>query len=272
MNREIKKLKKISIELRLRILKIIYLTKASHIGSIFSCLDIILYIYKKIIKFKKNNSTHDFVLSKGHSGLGLYSCLSSLGIITDKVLNTYYTNGSKLSGHVSHFGIKGIDFSTGSLGHGLSIGCGLAYGNNLKKNKRKTFVLMSDGECDEGSVWEAALFAAHFKLNNLVCIIDYNKLQSLKKVSDTIKLEPFVKKWESFGWKVKEANGHNFRSLDTCLKTSNKSNKPLCVIAHTTKGKEVSFMENSVLWHYRSPNDKEFKLAKKELENKLVNI
>ena len=128
---------------------------------------------------------------------------------------------------------------------------------------------MSDGECDEGSVWEAALFAAHFNLNNLICIIDYNKIQSLKKVSQTIKLEPFVKKWQSFGWKVIQTDGHNYKSLKNNFAKINKSNKPICIIAHTIKGNGVSFMQNSVLWHYRAPNQKEYFLAKKELESKL---
>ena len=263
------KFKSISNKLRLKILKIINDTRASHIGSIFSCLDIILYIYIKIIKFKNKSPNHDFILSKGHAGLGLYTCLSYLKIISERKLNTYYKNGSKLSGHVSHHGVEGVEISTGSLGHGLSIGCGLAYGNKLNKNKKKTFVLMSDGECDEGSVWEAALFAAHFNLNNLICVIDYNKIQSLKKVSQTIKLEPFVKKWQSFGWKVIQTDGHNYKSLKNNFAKINKSNKPICIIAHTVKGNGVSFMQNSVLWHYRAPNEKEYFFAKKELENKL---
>lgn len=255
--------------LRLRILELIYKTKASHIGSIYSCLDIIFFLYAKIIKLKKKKSNHDFILSKGHSGLALYVTLAHLNIINGKKLDSYYSNGSKFSGHVSHYDIPGIDFSTGSLGHGLSIGCGLAYGNMLKKNKKMTYVLMSDGECDEGSVWEAALFASHNKLKNLVCIIDYNKLQSLTTVKNTLNLEPFSDKWKSFGWIVREIDGHNFKSLKKVFLKKNFS-KPLCIIAHTTKGKGVSFMENSVLWHYRSPNDFEFNLAKKELQ-KIIN-
>ena len=252
--------------LRVRILELIHKTKASHIGSIYSCLDIIFFLYKKIIKFKKKKvANHDFILSKGHSGLALYVSLAHLKIINQKSLDTYYTNGSKFSGHVSHHNIPGIDFSTGSLGHGLSMGCGLAFGNMLRKNKKITYVLMSDGECDEGSVWEAAMFASHHKLNNLVCVVDYNKLQSLTKVKDTLNLEPFVDKWQSFGWTVIEIDGHNFKSLKEVF-LKKKLSKPLCILAHTIKGKGVSFMENSVLWHYRSPDDLEFELAKKELQ------
>jgi len=267
MDTEQKIFKKISIKLRLKILEIIYKTKASHIGSIFSCLDIILFIYTRVIKFKNKVPDQDFILSKGHAGLGLYTCLTHKNIISKKKLSSYYQNGSRLSGHVSHYGVEGIEISTGSLGHGLSIGCGFAYGNRLNKSQKKTFVLMSDGECDEGSVWEAALFAAHFKLKNLVCIIDYNKLQSLKKVNETIKLEPFAKKWKSFGWNVIETNGHNYESLKKSFKNIYKSKKPTCILAHTIKGKGVSFMHNSVLWHYRSPNEKEYDLAKKELKS-----
>ncbi len=171
--------------LRLKCLDIIKNTGASHIGSIFSCLDIIVYIYSYIIKFKNLNSNHDFILSKGHAGLAVYLTLFLKKIINHKILNSYYKNGSKLSGHISHYKVPGIEISTGSLGHGLSIGCGFAYANKLKKNLRKTFVLISDGECNEGSIWEAALFASHKKLNNLICIIDYNKIQSLESVKKT---------------------------------------------------------------------------------------
>ena len=253
-------------KLRLKILEIIHVSKASHIGSIYSCLDIIFFIYSKIIKFKKKKSNHDFVLSKGHAGLALYTCLNKINMISDKQLNSYYKNGSKLSGHVSHYGINGVDFSTGSLGHGLSIGCGLAYGNVLNNDKKRlTFVVLSDGECDEGSIWEAALFASHFKLNNLICIIDYNKLQSLDTVKKTMNLEPFEKKWQSFGWSVKKINGHNFNSLSRAFKINKKNKKPLCIIANTVKGKGVSFMEKNVLWHYRSPSKEELYQARKDL-------
>lgn len=181
-------------------------------------------------------------------------------------LQTHYRDGSDLCGHVSHKGIPGVEVSTGSLGHGLSIGVGMAYAAKLDEKKHRVFVLLSDGECDEGSVWEAVMFASHHKLDNLTAIIDYNKIQSLDSVVNTMNLEPFISKWQSFGWEPHEVDGHNHQELLDVLKQVPFSPaKPNVVIAHTTKGKGVSFMENSVLWHYRTARGEEFEAALAEL-------
>jgi transketolase len=168
---------------------------------------------------------------------------------------------------VSHKGIPGVELSTGSLGHGLSVGAGMAYAGKLKGAAHRIFVLLSDGECDEGSNWEAILFAAHHRLDNLVAIIDYNKIQSLAPVAETLALEPFADKWKSFGWNVREVDGHDHPALhDALIRRPMLRPQPTCIIAHTVKGKGVSFMENSVLWHYRTARGAEFDAALAELQ------
>jgi transketolase len=257
--------KKVCKRLRIKCLEIIFKSKASHIGSIYSCLDIIIYIYLNIIKFKKKIPNHDFIMSKGHAGLAVYLVLYYKKIISSKKISGYYQNGSYLSGHVSHYRNPGIEISSGSLGHGLSIGCGYAFGNMINGVNKKTIVMMSDGECNEGSVWEAVLFASHSKLKNLICIIDFNNLQSLDTIANTLDTLPLDKKFKSFGWNVIEINGHSYEDLENVFLRKFENLKPLCVIAKTVKGKGVSFMENNVLWHYRSPNFDELKLAYSEL-------
>jgi len=244
---------------------------SSHIGSILSIADILAVLYGSVLKYKSDNpqwpGRDRFILSKGHAGAGVYAALAESGFLSKDKLSTHYQNGSELSGHVSHKGIPGVEFSTGSLGHGLPVATGMALAAKINKNKHRVVVLMSDGECDEGSNWEAILFAAHHELNNLVAIIDRNKLQSIHSTEDTLSLEPFSDKWKSFGWEVVEIDGHNHEEIfNACNDISTPKNKPLCVIANTTKGKNVSFMENNVLWHYRSPQGDEYKAAMLELE------
>jgi len=182
-------------------------------------------------------------------------------------LETHYQDGSDLSGHVSHKGIPGVELSTGSLGHGLGVGVGMAKAARMREEKHRLFVLLSDGECDEGSNWEAILFAGHHKLDNLVAIVDYNKIQSLASVSETLELEPFADKWRSFGWKVREVAGHDHAALVAAFQgLPDEKDYPTVVIAHTTKGKGVSFMEDTVLWHYRCARGEEFDAALAELE------
>jgi len=244
--------------------------KSSHVGAILSVADILAVLYGKILNVKPVEpgwiSRDRFILSKGHAGAGLYAVLAEMGFFPVRELRNHYVNGSKFSGHVSHKGIPGVEISTGSLGHGLSIGAGMAYAAMLDGRRHRVYVLLSDGECDEGSTWEAILFASHHKLSNLVAIVDYNKMQSLKSVAETLALEPFTEKWRAFGWEVREVDGHDHDTLPSALTADpEKGEKPLCVIAHATKGKGVSFMENSVLWHYRSPQGEEYIKAMKEL-------
>ena len=261
---------KFSNKIRLHTLKMTSRAGTSHIGSMFSIADIVAVLFNDILQTKPNkkktkkNSKDYFILSKGHAGGIVYAALAEKGFFSLKKLKTYCKNGSTLSGHISHYKVPGVDFSSGSLGHGLSVSCGLA----LSNKKKKIFSLMSDGELDEGSNWEAILFASHHKLSNLVNIVDYNKIQSIKSTKDTLNLEPLKKKFLSFGWKVLEVDGHNHKKIFSALK--NKSpNKPLCLICHTIKGKGVDFMEKNNLWHYRTARGDEFQRAKIQIETKI---
>ena len=233
-----------SLKIRKSILKVANLSQCSHLGSNLSIVDILTVLYLNYIKSKKNS----FILSKGHACLALYCILKECGIISEKTLNSFGKNDSLLMAHASHK-VPGVEFSTGSLGHGLPVASGIALANKLNNKNFKTFVLLSDGELDEGSNWEAFLFSSYHKLKNLVVIIDYNKLQSIDSVKNTLDLEPLSQKFNAFGFKVLSIDGHNFGQIYKSL-NSNHS-KPLIIIANTTKGKGVSFMENSILWHYK---------------------
>ena len=263
--------KELANKIRLHCVKMAQSGKGSHIGSSLSIADILAVLYSDILKIDPSqpslSSRDRFILSKGHAGAAVYSVLAEKGFFSVEKLKTHYQNGSDLSGHVSHKGVPGVELSTGSLGHGLNVGVGIAKAAKLDKKNYKVFVLLSDGECDEGTIWEAAMFSSHHNLNNLTAIVDYNKLQSLDSVQNTLALEPFCDKWKSFGWTVVEVDGHNHSELNDALSFKNQKNeKPTVLIAHTTKGKGVSFMENSVLWHYRSPQGKEFEDAISELK------
>jgi transketolase len=244
---------------------------SSHVGAALSIADILAVLYGDVMHFDPadpGKADRDrFILSKGHAGAAVYATLAEVGFFPVEKLSTHYQDGSDLSGHVSHKGIPGVELSTGSLGHGLSVGAGMAYAAKLKGEQHRVFVLLSDGECDEGSNWEAILFAAHHRLDRLVAIVDYNKIQSLAPVAETLALEPFADKWQSFGWSVVEVDGHHHDDLRTALRSAPiEANQPTCIIAHTTKGKGVSFMENSVLWHYRTARGSELAAALAELE------
>jgi transketolase len=245
--------------------------KTSHIGSIFSIADIVAVLYDSILSVDPLNPADPardrFVLSKGHAGCVLYAALAEMQFFSTQELKKYCINGSLLSGHISHKGIPGIELSTGSLGHGLSVAAGMALSAKKLKSPHRAFVLMSDGECDEGSNWEAFLFAAHHRLDNLVAIVDYNKLQSLRSVNDTLRLEPLRDKLVACNWAVDEIDGHDHAALTRRLaRVPFETGKPSLLIAHTTKGRGVSFMENSVLWHYRTPQGDEYAAAVAELE------
>lgn len=234
----------------------------SHIGSILSVADIIAVLYTDVLNFRPQEPKWEgrdrFILSKGHAGASIYAALAEMGFFDVEELKTHYENGSRLSGHVSHH-LPGVDFSTGSLGHGLSAAVGMAYA--LKKDGRneRVFVVLGDGECDEGSVWEAALFANHFRLNNLVAIIDHNHMQSLDFQENTLEIEDFGSKWRAFGWNTIEIDGNVHNELKEALKQAEKNrwkseHKPTVIIANTVKGYGVSFMQNDILWHYRFPH------------------
>ena len=209
------------------------------------------------------------ILSKGHAGSAVYAALAETGFFPVEDLKHHYGNGSVLSGHVTHKGVPGAEVSTGSLGHGLAIGAGMALGARMNGQDWRTWVVLGDGECDEGSVWEAALQAAQYGLDRLTAVVDYNHMQSLTTVEKTLKLEPFEEKWRDFGWRAESIDGHDTESLKAAFaraKENAGSGKPYVILAHTVKGKGVSFMENNILWHYRTPQGDEYEAALKELE------
>lgn len=241
-----------------------HLSGGSHIGAIMSVADIVAVLYTEVMKFDPKNPKWEkrdrFILSKGHAGASIYAALAEDGFFPVEELKTHYANGSRLSGHVSHH-VPGVDFSTGSLGHGLSVGVGMAYAAKKDgKIDHKVYVVLGDGECNEGSVWEAALFANHFRLNNLVAIIDHNHMQSLDFNENTLEIENFGDKWRTFGWNVIEIDGNKHTELKAAFTKASEyektePHKPTVIIANTVKGFGVSFMENDILWHYRFPHD-----------------
>lgn len=256
--------------IRLHALRMTSTGGSSHIGAVLSMADIMAVLYGGVLRVDPARpqwpDRDRFILSKGHAGAGVYAALAERGFFDVERLSAHYQDGSNLCGHVTNKGIPGVEVSTGSLGHGLPIGTGMAYGARLDDAKHRVVVLLSDGECDEGSNWEAILFAAHHGLDNLVAIVDYNKIQSLASVAETLALEPFRQKWESFGWAVREVDGHDHDALRTAAAALPfEKGRPSCVIAHTVKGKGVSFMEHSVLWHYRTARGEEYERALREL-------
>lgn len=244
---------------------------ASHIGSSLSIADILAVLYGRILRFDPKSpewpDRDRCILSKGHGCAALYSVLAEMGYFPHEWLKTYYQNGGYLPGHATHKGIPGVEVSTGSLGHGLPLGIGMALAAKRDGITRRVFVVMSDGECDEGSNWEAALFAPHHKLDSVTIIVDHNKIQSLGNVKDVLDLHPLAEKWRAFGWSTRELDGHNIPALEEALlAVPFEEGKPSCIIAHTVKGKGISFMEDRLQYHYTPPRGDELERALAELE------
>lgn len=259
----------LATKIRVSALQMVTRARASHIGSALSISDIVAVLYGLVMKLDPkyaNWAERDrFILSKGHACVAVYGALAEVGLITHNDLLNYGTDHSVLMNHISHK-VPGVEFSTGSLGHGLPFGTGKALAARRLNKSWQTFVLLGDGELGEGSNWEAMMFAAHHHLDNLVAIVDYNKLQSLTTVDKTLRVEPLAEKARAFGWSVREINGHEHAALIESLGTTPwEIGKPSFLIAHTTKGKGVSFMENSVDWHYKSPSELQLAQALEEL-------
>ncbi len=268
---DFKLLKRGSTELLLALYK---KANAGHIGSSLSCLDILLYLYSKEIDSSRGDQ---LVLSKGHAAGALYVTLSQFGLLNED-LDTFYKDGTKLAAHPPCSGkIPAIPFGTGSLGHGLSLATGMAFAQRFGSSsqptlgEKKIFCVLSDGECNEGSTWEAALFAGHHRLQNLVVIVDANGLQGLGSTHDILDLEPFEDKWKSFNFETCVIqDGNDFQQIaDAFLQIQERSsNKPICLIARTCKGAGVSFMENQFQWHYLPMNDQQYEAALKEIRGR----
>ena len=260
----------LATRVRAHVLKMIHRARSAHIGTSFSMVDLLSVLYGSVLRidpFRPDWPDRDrFILSKGHGCAAVYAVLAEKGFFPREWLDTYYLDGSPLAGHIVHDGVPGVEVSTGSLGHGLSIGCGMALAGKHDRQFYRTFVLLSDGECDEGSTWEAVLFAPHHRLDNLVAIVDYNKIQSIGTVKEVLDLEPLAEKWRAFNWAVREIDGHDYKQIEnTLLGVPFQPGRPSCIIAHTVKGKGVSFMENQVAWHYRHPDDEQLRQALAEL-------
>lgn len=265
----LKNLAKTAKTVRTSILNMVTSGKSSHVGTALSCSDILTVLYFEVMKIDPKHpedpNRDRFILSKGHGCAAQYAVLAERGFFSKKQLKTYYKRGGLL-GHATYQMVPGMEASTGSLGHGLGIGVGMAYAGKMDAKSYRIFVVVGDGECNEGSIWEAALGAPQWKLDNLIVIVDANKIQGCGKTNDILNLEPFKKKWESFGWAVKEVDGHDLSELKASLKNVPfVSGKPSVLIAHTVKGKGVSFMENKVEWHYKSPDVDQHRQALGEL-------
>lgn len=246
---------------RVSSLKMTSAAKTSHIGACLSVIDILstLFVLKQNIQSHHNDN---IILSKGHAAAALYSVLDSMNMLEFN-LNDYCKNGSQLYGHINHHASVEIPLSTGSLGHGLPFGLGMALASKKKGTKSRTYVVVSDGELNEGTTWESALVAGHHNLNNLTVIIDRNRIQSLGFTEEIIKLDPIASKWKAFGWEVVEINGHDIGEIIETLEVDYE--KPLCIVANTIKGKGVSFMENTLEWHYQSPSLEQLEAAVQEV-------
>lgn len=256
-----------SKQIRLLTLEMVYKSSSSHIGGAFSMADIVAVLYNSVCRVFPKNPAHPerdrIYLSKGHACSSLYAGLALRGFFEpQELLNLYASDNSKYTSHASHK-VPGVELSTGSLGHALPVALGGAYAAKLKNHRWHSYVILSDGEMNEGSNWEAIMLAGHLSLSNLTIIIDVNEIQSLGNTKDVIDLNPLGEKLASFGWRVFEIDGHDHVELETSLKKTTQ--KPKAIIAKTVKGKGVSFMENDLLWHYRSPSKEEYTLAREEL-------
>lgn len=255
-------------EIRKNILQMIFKAGGSHIGCSLGIVEILVALYYRVLNIDPQKPMDDnrdrFILSKGHACAAFYATLAQRGFFQKKELDTLYADGSKMAAHVTYGSFPGIEATAGSLGHGLSMGIGMAIAAKEKKSNTKVYVLVGDGECQEGSIWEAIIFAGHHKLDNLIMIIDNNNFQSEDRLEKILNLNPFDKKLTPFGWETIEVDGHDIEEI---VKALNKRHpqKPLAVIARTTKGKGVSFMENDYIWHGKCPTEEQYNIALEEL-------
>lgn len=254
--------------IRNHVVDMTHTSHASHVASAMSIADIIAVLYGSVLHYSagtpRDLGRDRFVLSKGHAGTALYAALAEEGFFPLRELEDYYQNGSKLSGHISHKGVPGVEVSTGSLGHGVCIACGMAMAAKLDHALHHIYALVGDGECEEGAVWEMALFASHNRLANFTVIVDNNRYQAMGTCENVIGMDGLAQKWGAFGFHVVECDGHDHEALKKAFGTRCDA-KPVCVVAHTVKGKGVSFMENNLLWHYRDPQGEFYEQAKAEL-------
>lgn len=262
---------------RKHIIEMVYNAGSGHPGGSLSATDILVALYFHIMRYDPENPKWEdrdrFVLSKGHAAPALYAVLAEKGVFPVEELLTLRKIGSRLQGHPDMRKLPGIEASTGSLGQGLSIACGMALAARLDRKLYNVYAMLGDGEIEEGQIWEAAMFAAHNKLDNLIVFLDRNGLQIDGKTEEVMSINPVVDKWRAFGWEVREINGHDFKEIvDAVEWAKGIKGKPAMIIAHTIKGKGVSYMEGSVHFHGKPPNDEEYRIAIKELEEERERI
>jgi transketolase len=258
----VNELKEIAKNIRKDILLEVYEAQSGHPGGALSCADILTAIF-----FEEKQDEDKVVLSKGHASAALYAALAEHGDIPKDELKTFRKYGSRLQGHPSSHALDKVDVSSGSLGQGLSIANGIAMANKLDKKKNNVYVVLGDGEIEEGQIWEAAMSAVHYKLNSIIAFLDYNKLQIDGSNDEVMKIKPVDKKFKAFGWNVQEIDGHDFTQIITAIENAKNSRKPNMIIANTIKGKGVSFMENKAEWHGKAPNEEQYKMAISDLSH-----
>lgn len=266
---EIKEIAEIAKDIRKKIYQIAHFAGGGHMGAAFSMADIVSVLYfDYVLKYDAKNPEWEdrdkFILSKGHASYALYAALAKAGYFSEEELRCVGQMGSKFGEHPKLHDIPGVEVSTGALGHGLSFAIGIAYANKIDNKDSHVYVVLGDGECQEGSIWEGALSAPTLELDKLTVIVDHNKLQAMDKLENIVHMKPFADKWKAFGWNVVEIDGHNYEEIKEALLTR-VSGKPTLVIANTIKGKGVSFMENIPIWHYRMPNEQELPILMREL-------
>ncbi len=243
---------------------------ASHIAAALSAADMLAVLYSDVLRVNPrcpNEPGRDrFIMSKGHAGAAVYATLAECGFFSVNALKEYYADGSVFSGHVSHKGVSGVEFSTGSLGHGIAVACGMALAAHSAEKRYRVYTVVGDGECNEGSVWETALTANQYGLDNFTIIVDRNGMQAMGRCEDLMQMEPLADKWRCFGWTVVDVqDGNDHQQLRRAFAVPTHG-KPKCIIARTVKGKGISFMENNLLWHYRDPQGTFYTRALEELE------
>jgi len=263
-------LRELARKIRIHSVKMTHRARSSHVAGSLSMAELLAVLYARILRLTPEGvddpDRDRLILSKGHGCVGLYAVLAECGFFPGEWLESFYHDDARLAGHVT-CDTPGVEASTGSLGHGLPIAAGMALAAKRDRRAYRAFALLSDGECDEGATWEAAMLASHHDLDNLIAVVDYNKIQSLGHVEEILDLEPLAAKWDSFGWSVRQVDGHDIEAVEGALSpVPFEPGKPSCLIAHTIKGKGVSFMENDVLWHYRWPRDEQYEAALAELE------
>lgn len=259
----------IAKDIRRTIYQIAHFAGGGHMGASFSIADIISVLYfDNVLKYNASNPEWEerdrFILSKGHACYALYAALAKAGFFMKEELRGVGHAGSKFGGHPKMYDIPGVEASTGALGHGLSYAIGIAYANKIDGKDSHVYVVLGDGECQEGSIWEGALSAPTLELGNMTVIVDHNKLQAMDDLENIVRMQPFADKWKAFGWNVVEIDGHNYAEIKKAL-LIRQTRKPTLVVAHTIKGKGVSFMENVPIWHYRMPNEQELPFLMEEL-------